>query len=331
MRGVVIREFGPVDSHQVEEVPEPVPGAEDVVIDVHAIGVNFPDSLMVQGLYQTKPERPFTPGRDAAGVISAVGDKVTGLKLGDRVTALVPFGAYAEKCRAPETRCFPLPDAVDFTTAAAMTTVYLTAWVALMIRGAYRPGEKVLVIGAGGGVGLAAVQIAKAHGAFVVAGDISAEKRQLALDNGADAAIDLAVDDLREGLRSQVFAATDDTGVDVILDPVGGDVFDPAIRSLAFAGRIVCIGFVGGIPVARPNYFNVKNLTMAGLALDLHFRHRPDQIREAAADIFALYGSGDIKPQITGTYKLEEFHKPLTLFVEKKSMGKSVLTTGRDG
>ncbi len=136
MRGVVIREFGPVDSHKLEDVPEPVPGPEDVVIDVHAIGVNFPDSLMVQGLYQTKPERPFTPGRDAAGVISAVGEGVTGLKLGDRVTALVPFGAYAEKCPAPETRCFPLPDGVDFTTAAGMTTVYLTAWVALMIRGA---------------------------------------------------------------------------------------------------------------------------------------------------------------------------------------------------
>ncbi len=331
MLGVVIHEFGPVDSHKLEEVSDPAPGPDEVVIDVHAIGVNFPDSLMVQGLYQTKPPRPFTPGRDAAGVISAVGDKVTGLKIGDRVTALVTFGAYAEKCIAPEARCFALPDGVDFVTAAGMTTVYLTAWVAMMIRGAYSKGEKMLVIGAGGGVGLAAVQIAKAHGAFVIAGDITEEKRRLALDNGADAAIDLAVDDLKEGLRSQVFAVTDGYGVDIILDPVGGDVFDPALRAMAFAGRIVCIGFVGGIPTARPNYFNVKNLTMAGLALDLHFRYRPDQIREAAADIFAMYGRGDIKPQITGTYPLAEFHKPLTLFVEKKSMGKSVLTTGRAG
>ncbi len=331
MRGVVINEFGPVDSHRVEDIADPSPGPGEVVIDVHAIGVNFPDSLMVQGLYQTKPDRPFTPGRDAAGVISAVGEGVSGLKIGDRVTALVTFGAYAEKCIAPEARCFLLPDGVDFINAAGMTTVYLTAWVALMVRGAYAEGEKVLVIGAGGGVGLAAVQVAKAHGAFVVAGDITPEKRQLASDNGADAVIDLSVDDLREGLRKQVFEATDGYGVDIILDPVGGDVFDPAIRSMAFAGRIVCIGFVGGIPTARPNYFNVKNLTMAGLALDLHFRHRPDQIREAAADIFAMFARGAIKPQIRGTYPLEEFHKPLTLFVEKKSMGKTVLTTGRSG
>ena len=157
MRGVVINEFGPVDSHKVEDIPDLVPGPDEVVIDVHAIGVNFPDSLMVQGLYQTKPERPFTPGRDAAGVISAVGENVARLKVGDRVTSLVTFGAYAEKCIAHDGRCFPLPDGVDFVTAAGMTTVYLTGWVALMVRGAYQKGEKVLVIGAGGGVGLAAV------------------------------------------------------------------------------------------------------------------------------------------------------------------------------
>ena len=330
MLGVVVREFGPVGTHRLEDVPDPVPGPEEVVIDVHAIGVNFPDSLMVQGLYQTKPERPFVPGRDAAGVVGAAGDKVTRIKVGDRVTALVPFGAYAEKCIAPESRCFALPDGIDFVTAAGMTTVYLTAWVSLMIRGAYQAGEKVLVIGAGGGVGLAAVQIAKAKGAFVVAGDITKEKCDLAVANGADAAIDLSVDDLREGLRRQVFAATDGYGVDVILDPVGGDVFDPAIRALAFAGRIVCIGFVGGIPTARPNYFNVKNLTMAGLALDLHFRHRPDLIADAAADIFAMFEAGGIRPEITGTYPLEDFDKALSLFAEKKSIGKKVLTTGRE-
>ena len=199
-----------------------------------------------------------------------------------------------------------------------------------MIRGAYQAGEKVLVIGAGGGVGLAAVQVAKAKGAVVVAGDITQEKRDLALSNGADAAIDLSVDDLREGLRRQVFDATDGYGVDVILDLVGGDVFDPAIRTLAFAGRIVCIGFVGGIPTARPNYFNVKNLTMAGLALELHFRHRPDLIRDAAADIFAMFAAGGIRPEITGTYPLADFDKALALFAEKKSIGKKVLTTGRE-
>ena len=329
MRAVVIREFGPIESHRIEEVPTPTPGPGEVLIDVHAIGVNFPDSLMVQGLYQTKPDRPFTPGRDAAGVVAKVGAGVTRVKPGDRVTALVTYGAYAEQCIAPESRCFPLPAGVDFVTAAGMTTVYLTAWVALMVRGQYQTGEKVLVLGAAGGVGLAAVQIAKAKGAFVLGADITEEKRALAKKNGADVVVDLGKGDVRETLRDQVFAATDGYGVDVILDPIGGDVFDAAIRTLAFAGRIVCIGFVAGIPTARPNYFNVKNLTMAGLALDLHFRHKPEVILQAAADLFDLYGKKKIKPEITGTYKLDDFRTALGLFGQKKSIGKVVMTTGR--
>jgi NADPH:quinone reductase len=330
MRAVVVREFGPVDSHRLEEVPAPVPKAGEVLIDVHAIGLNFPDALMVQGLYQTRPDRPFTPGRDAAGVVAAVGDGVSAVKPGTRVTALVPYGAYAEQCIAPESRCFRLPDGVDFIAAAGMTTAYLAAWVALMERGQYRIGEKVLVMGAAGGVGLAAVQVAHAHGAFVVAGDISEEKRRLAIKNGADAAINLAANNLHESLREQVFGVTGGYGVDVILDPLGGDLFDAAIRALAFAGRIVCIGFVAGIPkAARPNYFNVKNLTMAGLALDLYFRHKPAVIGAAAADIFDLYERGAVRPEVTRRYPLEQFQTALGLFAAKESIGKVVMTTGR--
>lgn len=330
MRAVVIEEFGPVDSHKIADKPSPTPGAGEVLIDVHAIGVNFPDSLMVQGLYQTKPERPFTPGRDAAGVVAAVGEGVTSVKPGDRVTSLVTIGAYAEQCVAPESRCFPLPEGVDFVTAAGMTTVYLTAWVSLMERGQYEDGEKVLVLGASGGVGLSAVQIAKAHGAFVVGGDIDDEKRAIAKENGADAVVNIMGDDIKETLRKEVFAATDGYGVDVVLDPVGGDVFTAALRAMAFAGRIVCIGFVAGIPTARPNYFNVKNLTMAGMALDLHFKHKPQVIQAAAADIFDMYEKGKIKPQITATYPLDDFGTALGQFAAKKSIGKMVMTTGRD-
>ena len=173
MRAVVVHEFGPVDSHRIEEIAAPRPQPGEVVIDVHAIGVNFPDTLMVQGLYQKKPDRPFTPGRDAAGIISAVGDGVSRFKPGDRVTALVTYGAYAEQCIAPESRCFLLPEGMDFVTAAGMTTSYLTAWVGLMVRAQYQIGEKVLVLGAAGGVGLAAVQIAKAKDAFVIGGDLT--------------------------------------------------------------------------------------------------------------------------------------------------------------
>jgi len=329
MRAVVIHEFGPIENLKLEEVDAPVPGKGEVLIDVHAIGINFPDTLMMQGLYQTKPERPFSPGRDVAGVVSAVGEGVTAVKPGDQVMALVTFGGYAEQCIAPEARCFKLPDAIDFATAAGMLTVYLTAWVALMVRGAYQPGEKVLVLGASGGVGLAAVQIAKAHGATVVGASTSEERGKIVLENGADAVIDLSVEDIGEGLRSQVFEAVGKEGVDIVLDPLGGDIFTAALRAMAFAGRIVCIGFVAGIPTARPNYFNVKNLTLAGMALDLHFRFKPEVIERASADILNLYSEGKIKPRIEATYPLEDFQQALAQFKETKSPGKLVLTTGR--
>ncbi len=329
MRAVVIHEFGPIENLKLEEVAAPSPGKGEVLIDVHAIGINFPDTLMMQGLYQTKPERPFSPGRDVAGVVAAVGEGVTSVKPGDRVMALVTFGAYAEQCIAPQARCFKLPDAIDFVTAAGMLTVYLTAWVALMIRGAYQPGEKVLVLGASGGVGLAAVQIAKAHGATVVGASTSQERGKIVLENGADAVIDLSVDDIGEGLRSQVFEAVGKEGVDIVLDPLGGEIFTAALRAMAFAGRIVCIGFVAGIPTARPNYFNVKNLTLAGMALDLHFRFKPEVIERAAADILKLFADGKIRPRIEATYPLEDFQSALAQFKETKSPGKLVLTTGR--
>lgn len=330
MRGVIVNEFGPLETHRVGEVANPKPGPGEVLVDVHAIGVNFPDTLMMQGLYQSKPERPFVPGRDAAGIVAAVGDKVTRVKPGDRVSCLIPLGAYAEQLVAPESRCFPLPDEIDFVTGAGMTTVYQTAYVALMVRGQYQPGETVLVLGASGGVGLAAVEIAKAKGATVIAGDISEEKLALAKAHGADFTIDLATDNLREDLRRQVFAATDGRGVDIVLDPVGGDVFDAAIRTLAFAGRIVVIGFAAGrIPEAKAGYFNVKNLTMAGMSLDLHFQFMPEIMEKVVADIFDMCVKGRIKPEITATYPLEDFQKALVMFGERKSMGKMVLTTGR--
>ena len=329
MRAVVVHEFGPVDSHRIEEIAAPRPQPGEVVIDVHAIGVNFPDTLMVQGLYQKKPDRPFTPGRDAAGIISAVGDGVSRFKPGDRVTALVTYGAYAEQCIAPESRCFLLPEGMDFVTAAGMTTSYLTAWVGLMVRAQYQIGEKVLVLGAAGGVGLAAVQIAKAKDAFVIGGDLTEEKRQLATTNGADAAVDLSADEIRESLRQQVFAVTGGQGVDIVMDPIGGDIFDAAIRTLAFAGRVICIGFVAGIPTARPNYFTIKNLTLAGLATDHYFDHRPELIQQAVTDIFKMHAAQQITPAIMKTYPLESFQTALDLFAKKKSIGKIVLTTSR--
>ena len=329
MRAVLVEDFGSVDTHKLSDVDSPSPNSDEVLIDIHAIGINFPDTLMMQGLYQTKPEQPFTPGRDVAGTISAVGKNVTGFKVGDRVMAIVPWGAYAEQCLALPARCFHLPSDVDYVTAAGMATVYMTSWVALMERGGYQPGEKVLILGASGGVGLAAVQIAKAHGAFVVGGSSSESRGKIVIENGADAIVDLSVADINENLRQQVFEVAGKQGVDIVLDPLGGDIFTAALRTLAFAGRIVCIGFIAGIPTPRANYFNVKNVTLVGMALDLHFRFKPEVIKTAAADILELLNEGKIKPRIEGVYDLEDFQSALSQFKETKSPGKLVLTTGR--
>lgn len=332
MRGVVIQEFGPLDSHHLETLPDPEPGPNEALIDVHAIGVNYPDTLMMQGLYQMKPDRPFVPGRDAAGVVAAVGDKVTRVKVGDRVANIVSYGAYAEQLIAPESRCFLLPDGIDFVTGAGMMTTYNTAYVALMVRGQYKSGETVLVLGASGGVGLAAVQIAKAKGAIVIAGASSEEKNALAKAHGADHTIDVSADNIRDALREQVYAVTDGRGVDIVLDPLGGDIFDAAIRALAFAGRIVAIGFAAGrIPEAKAGYFNVRNLTMAGMSLDQHFRNIPEETEAMVADVLDMCVKGEIHPVTTATYPLEDFQDAIALFAQRKVTGKIVLTTGKDG
>jgi len=331
MRAARIEAFGPVESHQFGELPDPKPGPGEVLIDVHAIGVNFPDSLMVQGMYQVKPAHPFSPGRDAAGVVTEIGDGVTSVKVGDRVVTVYSFGAYAEKRVVPQERCFHLPDGVDFATGAGMATTYLTAWVALMARGAYKIGEKVLVLGASGGVGLAAVQIAKAHGAYVVGGTMDPDKSgDVIRESGADAVVCTVGDDLIEKFRHDVFAATDGYGVDICLDSIGGDLFTAALRALAFAGRIVAIGFIAGIPTAKANYFNVKDISLVGMGLDLHFKFQPKIIPEAAADLFDLLGKGQIKPQVTNVYPLEDYVTALSQFGNNKSNGKMILTTGRD-
>ena len=330
MRAVVVHEFGPIESHKLEEVDPPGVGDDEVLIDVHAIGLNFPDTLMVQGLYQTRPDRPFVPGRDAAGVVSATGTNVTRCTVGDRVIAQVTYGAYGEQLVAPEARCFVMPDAMDFATGAAMVTVYNTAYVAAVVRGRVVAGETVLVAGASGGVGLACVEVAKAKGATVIAGVTSTEKGALAKAHGADHAIDLSAADLRESLRQQVFDVTDGRGVDMVLDPVGGDVFDAGLRALAYAGRMVIIGFASGrIPETKGHYILLKNIAIVGAPLDIHFRMEPQTMDAAVADLLGMFERGEIKPELQATYPLEDFQTALGRFAAHEIKGKIVLTTGR--
>jgi NADPH2:quinone reductase len=330
MRALVVHEFGPLRSHRVEDWADPRIGERDVLIDVHAIGLNFPDTLMLQGKYQTRPERPFVPGRDAAGIVLATGAKVTRVKTGDRVIAQVTTGAFAEKLAAPEARCFRMPDTMDFITGAGMVTIYNTAYIAVVIRGQVKPGETVLVTGASGGVGLAAVQIARAKGARVLAGVTSKEKGEVALASGADALVDLSADDLKESLRAQVFALTGDRGADAVLDPVGGDVFDAALRAVAYAGRMVIIGFASGrIPEVKGHYVLLKNISVVGAPLDIHFKMQPDVMDAVVADLFRMYENGEIKPEIMATYPLDQIHTAMDVLVQRKVKGKLVLTPAR--
>jgi NADPH:quinone reductase len=330
MRGLVVHEFGPLHSHRIEELSDPKIGERDVLIDVKAIGLNFPDTLMLQGKYQTRPDRPFVPGRDASGVVLAIGPKVTRVRQGDRVIAQVATGAFAEKLAAPEARCFRMPNSMDFITGAGMVTIYNTAYVAVVIRGQVKPGETVLVTGASGGVGLAVVQIARAKGARVLAGVTSKEKGQVALTSGAEALIDLSAPDLRESLREKVFALTDGRGVDAVFDPVGGDVFDAALRAVGYAGRMVIIGFASGrIPEVKGHYVLLKNISVVGAPLDIHFKMQPELMDTAVAELFRMHEKGEIRPEIMATYPLDDIHKAMDLIVGRKVRGKIVLTTGR--
>lgn len=327
MRAILIREYGPVDSHRVEEVPEPVPGDEEVLIDVHAAGINYPDALMLQGLYQKRPELPFVPGRDAAGTVISTGRSVTGFRPGQRVVAQVFSGAFAEQLAAPVSRCFPLPAGTGFVDAAAMITVFNTAYVATALRGQVRAGEQVLVTGAAGGVGLAAVQLAKARGAGVIAAVSTQEKAALARDNGADHVIFTGADDLKASFREQVLPLTGGRGVDVAIDTVGGDVFQACLRVLAFAGRVVIVGFSSGtIPEARANYLLYRNLAVLGAPLDIHFDHAREQMVQGVEETFRLKREGKVRANVTRTFPLGEFADAFRLITGRQARGKVVLT-----
>ncbi len=327
MRAVIVHEHGPVGNQRVEALPDPMPGPGEVVIDARAIGVNYPDMLVIEGKYQVLPPRPFSPGKEVAGVVSAVGSGVTRVKLGDRVMAQREYGTYREKVVSPETTCYRMPDAMSFAEGAALGLAYQTSHFALVDRAAYRKGETVLITGASGGVGLAGVEIAKALGATVVAGVTSAEKGELCKRHGADHVIDLAAPDLRNSLREQVYAAVGKRGVDVVLDNVGGDAFDGALRALAWCGRLVVVGFAAGrIPEVKANYLLVKNISVVGLQWADYRERDPEWVQRVQAELYALYTEGKLKPHVSERYPLDRFADALARFVARGVLGKMILT-----
>ncbi|MGU3497050.1 NADPH:quinone oxidoreductase family protein [Xanthobacteraceae bacterium A53D] len=327
MKAVLVRQFGPCEQARVEEMAAPTPAAGEVLIAVAAAEVNYPDLLMIEGRYQVKPQLPFVPGKGVAGRVLATGAGVDDLAVGQMVAAQLEHGAFAEQVSVPRHWCYPVPPGIDAPTAAAAVITYQTAWFALTDRAAMQAGETVLVLGAGGGVGIAAIQLAKALGAkTVIAGTRGTAKAELVLQAGADHVVDLAMDNLRDGLRARIRDLTGGEGVDIIIDPVGGAVFEPALRALNWRGRLVVVGFTGGeIPVARGNYLLVRNISVVGLQGSDYRDRWPEACAQAQARIFELIAGGAMRPEVGARYHLSQFAEALRVVGTGEARGKLVL------
>jgi len=322
MRAVICRELGGPDGLTVEEVapPELKPGT--VRIGVRAAGVNFGDTLMIGGTYQTKPPLPFSPGFEIAGDILEVGEDTEGFRVGDRVMAVLDWGGYAEEAVVPAGDVFRIPDTMDYGVSAGFPVVYGTSHGAFEWRAKLKPGEWVLVNGAAGGVGLTAVEIAKAMGATVIASAGGAEKLEIARLHGADHLIDYRAEDL----RSRVKALTEGRGVDVVYDPVGGDAFEASLRGIAPEGRILIIGFASGkVPQIPANIVLVKNCDVIGFLWGAYRQLAPDKLRRSFATLFHWFEEGRLKPLVSEEFGLDGAARALTLLKTQKSAGKLVL------
>lgn len=326
MRAAVVREFSVAEKLAIEDIASPTPAADEVLIDVRAVGVNFVDLLVINGTYQFLPPRPFTPGKLPAGVIVAVGSNVSGLSVGDRVLTTAEQGGYAERAVAPASQSYRIPDSMSFASAASMALAFDTAWFALRERGRLREGETVLVLGATGAVGLAAIQLAKAFGARVLAGVSSPAKAPAVTAAGADAVVDLSVGNLREGLREQVFAANGGKGADVVIDPLGDRFFEAALRAVAWAGRLVVVGFAGGsIPSVKANYLLVKNIEVSGLQVSDYRKRMPARMTECFTEVFALFERGVLTPPPFTVLPLDSCAEALVRVRDRTAQGRLVL------
>ena len=322
MKALVCKEFGPAKNLKVEEMNEPIPNSDEVCIKVHAAGVNFPDILMVEGKYQVKPAFPFAPGAEAAGEIISIGENITKYKIGQRVIAMTGHGAFAEIVKASEKKLIPLNDNVDFETASILPMVYGTSAHALIQRGKLKKGETLLVHGAAGGVGLAAVEIGKAMGARVIATASTDEKCQVARDHGADETINYSNGQFKEIVKSM----TDGKGADVIYDPVGGDVFDQSLRCIAWEGRLLVVGFTSGrIPSAPANLALLKSCDIVGVFWGAFVERTPHINLENFEKLYKWIDEGFIKPRISMKVSLENTLDAMQAIADRKIIGKAIV------
>jgi NADPH2:quinone reductase len=322
MRAVVCKEFGPPEKLVVENIPSPAPGPKQVVIAVKAASINFPDTLMIEGKYQIKPEPPFTPGFEAAGIVKEVGTAITAFKPGQRVMAVTTWGGFAEEVAVDADRVMPMADAMDFVSASAFVTTYGTSYHALKDRAQLQPGETLLVLGASGGVGTAAIQIGKAMGARVIAAASSATKLAVCQREGADDLINYAAEDL----RARVKAMTGGKGVDVVYDPVGGAYSELALRDMAWNGRFLVVGFAAGaIPKIPLNLPLLKGCSVVGIFWLQFTKKEQAKSRRNYDELSQMFLAGKVKPLLHATYPLEKAVEALNEVREQRVSGKLVL------
>ncbi|TMC18595.1 MAG: NADPH:quinone oxidoreductase family protein [Chloroflexi bacterium] len=322
MKAVLCKEYGPPESLVLEDVEALKPGMGQVVVGVKACGVNFPDTLIIQGKYQFKPPMPFAPGGEVAGIVKEVGEGIDSVKVGDRVIAFIGWGGFAEEVLTDATRLIPIPAGMDFTTAAAFVMTYGTSHYALKDRAQLKPGETLLVLGAAGGVGLAAVEIGKVIGARVIAAASTDGKLEVCKEQGADEVINY----VNEDLKVRVKELTGGDGVDVIYDPVGGDYSEAALRGIAWGGRHLVIGFTAGeIPRIPLNLPLLKGCSIMGVFWGSFMAREASHYQENIQELLSWFSAGKLKPHISATYPLEQAAEALNDVIGRKVKGKVVL------
>ena len=325
MKAVLCKAYGPPESLVIEDIEPLKPGRGQAVIGVRACGVNFPDTLIIQGKYQFKPATPFSPGGEVAGVVKEIGEGVENVKVGDRVIAFTGWGGFAEEVIADAARLIPMPGGMDFATAAAFVMVYGTSHYALKDRAQLKPGETLLVLGAAGGVGLATVELGKVMGAHVIAAASTNEKLEVCKQHGADEVINYVTEDLKERVKQLTLGK----GVDVVFDPVGGDYSEAALRGMAWGGRFLVIGFTAGdIPRIPLNLPLLKGCSIVGVFWGAFSERDPRRSQQHLQELLTWFAEGKLKPHISASYPLEQAAQALNDMMERKVMGKVVLVMG---
>ena len=330
MRAVLSHAPGGPETLKVEEVNDPTPGKGQVVIEVKAVGINFPDTLIIEDKYQFRPERPFAPGAEVAGVVEAVGEGVKNVRKGDRVIAVPGWGGLVERIAVPATHVIPMPAAMSFEEGAALVMTYGTSYYALKDRAQLKPGESLLVLGAAGGVGVAAVELGKAMGAHVIAAASTNDKVQFALEAGADNGLIYPTGKMdkaaQKALSGEFKLASGRDGADVVYDAVGGDYCEPALRAMDWNGRYLVVGFPAGIPAPPLNLTLLKSVSVIGVFWGAAVMRDPARHQASMADLFRFWSEGKIKPRVSRTFPLERAGEAIKALGDRQALGKIVVT-----